>query len=65
MSVSLRASLEPNPPAVILLQESGKKAVKIKDYTTIQGSQYVATLLQKTYAAMRLDLAVKCRAVTL
>ncbi|KAG0424580.1 hypothetical protein HPB47_028206 [Ixodes persulcatus] len=55
-SLSLRVSLEPNPPAVILLQEPGKKPVKIKDYATIEGDQYVATLVHKTYAATRLDL---------
>ncbi|KAG0419935.1 hypothetical protein HPB47_003783 [Ixodes persulcatus] len=54
-SLSLRVSLEPNPPAVILLQEPGKKPVKIKDYATIEGDQYVATLVHKTYAATRLD----------
>ncbi|KAG0444252.1 hypothetical protein HPB47_014001 [Ixodes persulcatus] len=50
-SLSLRLSLETDPPAVILLQEPGKKPVKIKDYRTVGGIQYFTTLVHRTFAA--------------
>lgn len=50
-SLSLRLSLETDPPAVILLQEPGKKPVKIKDYRTVGGTQYFSTLVHRTFAA--------------
>ncbi|KAG0415802.1 hypothetical protein HPB47_007024 [Ixodes persulcatus] len=52
-SLSLRVSQEAIPPAVILLQEPGKKSVKIKDYVTFEEDQYVATLMHKLYSATK------------
>ncbi|KAG0430727.1 hypothetical protein HPB47_022428 [Ixodes persulcatus] len=55
-SLSLRLSLETDPPAVILLQEPGKKPVKIKDYRTVGGTPYFTTLVHRTFAATERDL---------
>ncbi|KAG0414176.1 hypothetical protein HPB47_008676 [Ixodes persulcatus] len=55
-SLSLRLSLETDPPAVILLQEPGKKAVKIKDYRTVGGNQYFMTLVHRSFVATERDL---------
>ncbi|CAN7943409.1 unnamed protein product [Ixodes hexagonus] len=55
-SLSLRLSLETDPPAVILLQEPGKKPVTIKDYRTVGGNQYFTTLVHRTFAATERDL---------